>query len=262
MSECCPTTDYNLFVPRDYLNEYYRTVDVENEALLRFFAELARECRPESLVLDLGCGPTLYTLFSLARACAEIHMCDYLEANLAEIRRWLNADPDAFDWTPFTRKALELEAMLESSNDANTAREDIVAREALLRRKVTQVFKCDIRASAPLGIAGNTRYDLIVSVSCLEIVAHDLAEWREFLGHATSLLKPGGTLALMTLADATTYRSGERLFATATVNQSSLTEGLIDAGYRSDSIRVQYVPAQDPERSHYAGFLLSAAQKR
>src|SRR5579875_3915634 len=77
------------FHPRGYLNEYYAVVDQENDMLLNFYAALYKTTLPHSVMLDFGGGPTIYALISAARSVGEIYVCDYLEANLHEINRWI-----------------------------------------------------------------------------------------------------------------------------------------------------------------------------
>lgn len=40
--------------------------------------------------IDIGCGPTVHHAFPLAPFIREIHLADYLPANLAEVRLWLD----------------------------------------------------------------------------------------------------------------------------------------------------------------------------
>ena len=36
-------------------------------------------------------------------------MCDFLEENLNEIKKWLNADPQAFNWNELIKLACQIE---------------------------------------------------------------------------------------------------------------------------------------------------------
>ena len=99
----------NHFNSREYLEEYYATIGAENDQLLRFFATAYAAVPDGALLLELGGGPTLYQLVSAANAVAEIHFSDYLGQNLQEVVSWKDGLYDAFDWSAYFRRALEIE---------------------------------------------------------------------------------------------------------------------------------------------------------
>jgi hypothetical protein len=92
------------WVPREYLTDYYRVVEPDERATIAFFVDALRHAEPDQPVLLFGVGPTLHHVFLTAGAAAEIHLADYLPANLREIERSVDeADlrrvlEPGFDW--------------------------------------------------------------------------------------------------------------------------------------------------------------------
>ena len=97
------------WVPRDYLRDYYSVVEPDEHRTIAFFVDAIRDAEPDEPVLFFGVGPTLHHVFLAARKASEIHLGDYLPANLREIERWIERDPAAHDWRPFVRYTLECE---------------------------------------------------------------------------------------------------------------------------------------------------------
>ena len=60
-------------------------------------------------VLDIGTGPSLTSVMPLSEGASEIFLTGFLENERAEIHKWLNKDPNAYDWTFWLDFAAELE---------------------------------------------------------------------------------------------------------------------------------------------------------
>ena len=81
-------SDFTTFDPKEYLREYYTTIDFENDQLLQFFCTCYKDIKPQSTLLEFGIGPTLYSLITAATKVDTIHVCDRLAANLHETQLW------------------------------------------------------------------------------------------------------------------------------------------------------------------------------
>ena len=99
------------WAPRQYLADYYSTIGSDERQTIAFFVEAMRHSAPDEPVLIFGVGPTLHHVFLAAGRDNEIHLGDYLPANLAEIERWINRDADAHNWGPFVRYTLVCEGV-------------------------------------------------------------------------------------------------------------------------------------------------------
>jgi hypothetical protein len=241
------------FNPRDYLREYYADVGPENFALLQFAVKAFRRIPPDGLLLDFGGGPTIYPLIAAAKRVREIHFCDYLDANLNEVKKWLNNEPSAFDWREFVRVTLGLESQRHCTAQA------VLQRETSVRQRVTRIFKCDANNSRP--IDEPRTYDVLVSSFCAESATDDWAEWRRFFSNIVSLLKPNGFLLLSALKGATCYTVGEKLFPAVSIRENDLTRTLIEEGFDPQSIILESIPADRPWRQ-YEGLMVAIAKRR
>jgi NNMT/PNMT/TEMT family len=244
--------DYTQFNPRDYLQEYYSHVSPENFALLQFAVKAFQIIPAAGVLLDFGGGPTLYPLIAAAKQGRDIHFCDYLDANLAQVQQWLQADSEAFNWQEFVEVTLKL----ENQTDEVSA-EAVNEREAALRAQVSQVFKCDMNYLPP--IANPIEYDVVISNFCAESATDNRAQWRMFFHNTVSLVKPDGFLLLSALKGATCYAVGERFFSAVSLTEEDLKQALEEEGFEVPSLLLETVPA-DPT-SHYAGLIMILARK-
>lgn len=253
MTASTVTQDWNQFDPTAYLDEYYADIGSENLALLRFLAETYQDLPEGGVMLDFGGGPTIYPLISAATRVDEIHFSDYLEANLAEVRRWLEAEPDAFDWDPFIRVALEV----ETGSPASTA--DVNERAARIRERVTRLMRCDASRTPPIeGSPGP--YDVVLTNFCAESATSDRWQWQAYMVNIVSALKPGGRLVLSALKGATRYSVGAESFPAVDIREDDLVELLEDTGFSRKGIEVRSIPADRPTRD-YEGLMLAVAEK-
>jgi hypothetical protein len=125
------------WVPQQYLADYYRAVEPDERETIAFFVEtVAQQVKPDRPVLYFGVGPTLHHVFLAAGTASEIHLGDYLPANLAEVQRWLDNDEHAHDWSPFVRYTLQCEG-LPSPTEAEIAR----------REDLTRIDQADLRTA-------------------------------------------------------------------------------------------------------------------
>ncbi len=188
-------------------------------------------------LLNFGCGPAIDTMICFAPFCAEIHMSDYLAGNLAEVKSWVNCEPDAFDWEIFFRRALSLESEGKVS-DADVSATEISAREALVRQKMTQFLIGDAAQTHPLGQA--TNYDVLSLFFCLEAAATNIEQWQQMVKNMCNLLKPNGLLVwVMTAKQSKAYYVGDELFNIVPVKQSDIETALKDI-IVADSLNIQY----------------------
>lgn len=246
------TKDWSIFNAQAYLEEYYSDIGSENLAILHFLVRTLREVSPESILLDFGGGPTIYSLIAGAHHAREIHFCDYLESNLEQVRRWLDKDPQAFDWTEFIKTTLVLEG-------TDYSKQGIDLREEQIRQRVTQVIRCDANLFKPIPtlVSG---YDVLVTNFCAESATDSVDQWQRFIRNITSLIRPGGRLIMSSLKGASSYGVGKEVFPAVYIVEGDLIEILIGMGFDCDSIRIESVTADRPSR-HYQGLMFVTALK-
>jgi SAM-dependent methyltransferase len=223
--------------PRAYLRQFYADprVAADEQAQLAFAARKLRAAgRRFPKVLEVGCGPTVHHAAALAPYADEIHLSDYLPANLAEVRRALAGDPAAHDWTVYLGGCLAA----EGSADA-----DPVARLRLLAERVTTLQPADLREPETLGRPGS--YDLVASYYCLEAVARSRDEWARGLGHLARLLRPGGVLLLGAMRRCREYRVFDRPFPVIPVDEADFAAELARFEFAPARTEITVAPAGD-----------------
>ena len=197
------------WVPGEYLADYYGEVEPDELETIAFFVDAIREAEPGEPILFFGVGPTMHHVFLAAPHASEIHLADYLPANLREIERWLAREPGAHDWRPFVRYTLQCEG-IESPTDAQVAE-----REELTRARVTRLLEVDARHPSPL----DERYATVVSAYCADSATEDRAVWETFMAHIAGLVRPDGMFLTAALRRCRHYVVGGKRFPSADVDE-------------------------------------------
>jgi hypothetical protein len=260
MRELCITENWEEFKPEEYLKGYYSDMTSENYALLNFFTEAIQEIPEEFLsranLLDFGCGPTIYSIVSVAHSVKDIHLCDYSDANLNEVRKWLQNTSDAFDWHDFVEKAMEFERHVCNKNE-NVSEVEIKQREDLIRHRVSHIFSCDANCSPP--IAYPYSYDVLISTCCADSATTEKVTWRKYLKNICSLVNPGGFLLLSALEEASYYMVGNRAFPAVYLGEEDIEQCLIEEGFVAKN--KNFIPASEAS-SGYKGIRTVLARKQ
>ncbi len=215
-----PSSAYAAFdtewVPREYLNDYYCAVEADERATIAFFVNAMRHAEPGQPVLLFGVGPTLHHVFLTALTAAEIHLAEYLPANLHEIERWLVGAPEAHNWRPFVEYTLECEGVTRPTEDL------VRDRERLVRSKVTALLGGDARDADPLRARGSAPYGVVISAYCADSATADRATWESYMRNIAGLVRPGGLFITAALRNSTGYVVGSRLFPSASVDEADI----------------------------------------
>jgi uncharacterized protein len=242
------------FDPRRYLEEHFLEIDEEYTGLYQFWCA-AVQAMPRGLrALELGVGPTVYSTIPLAERFREVHLADYVEGNLAEIRKWLQNTPDAFDWRPHIARVLRSEGRC-------TTHRDLAQREARLRQVVSRVTTCDLRTERPLGQELDP-YDLVTAHYCTECAATNYRQWRRIIRNICGLIKPGGWLMLSVASRLRLFRRYAESLPwgpAPKVNRPRIEAALKDAGIDAASVQLKLLRA--PQRRGYKGTYLVFARK-
>lgn len=236
------------WVPQEYLADYYRVVEPDERATIAFFAEAMKEAPAGDAVLIFGTGPTLHHVFLAAPKASEIHLADYLPANLEEIERWRRRDPAAHDWRAFVRYTLECEGLSVPTD------EDVTRREELTRSKITRLLQVDARRPVPL----EQRYATVISAYCADSATDDRAAWTTLMANITGLVGPGGLFLTAALRRCRSYLVGDKRFPSANVDEHDLRRVLAPAF----SPRVHVRHLQGHEAQGYSSIVLADARRR
>lgn len=244
---------FDTFDPRGYLNEYYSSIDFENNALLKFYVDCYKNMSPTTTLLEFGGGPTIYASIAAAPKVKEIHFCDCVNANLEEVKLWKNTSTNAFNWNLFIQRVLEHEGI------KHITLQQIENRAELLRKKLTTFLYCDAFQKQPLGYKSDKLYDIVQTNFVAESVTTSKKEWRNILKNITSLIKPGGTLILSAIKNSSYYHIDKKRFPAVSVNEEDLVKTLKRLGFDKLEI-VRTIDANKPYRG-YDGFIFIKARR-
>ena len=206
------------WVPDDYLTDYYSELEPDEAETIPFIVDALRDADPQEPLLFFGVGPTLHHVFAAADRVPEIHLADYLPANLRKIQDWIERRPGAHDWRPFVRYTLESEGLASPSEPM------ILAREQLTRARITALLEADARDREPLP----RLYGTVVSAYCADSATDDRATWETYMRNITGLVAPGGLFVTAALRRSRGYVVGGRTFPSANVDERDFDAVLAD----------------------------------
>ncbi|KAM4652792.1 nicotinamide N-methyltransferase-like [Discoglossus pictus] len=222
------------FNPKDYLDTYYATEKVTlvgewmNFSLTNLHETFTTGGVKGDTLIDIGCGPTIYHLLSACEVFKNIITSDFLPQNTAEVEKWLNKDPSAFDWTPVIKFVCGLEGNSENCKK----------KEETLRRIMKQVLKCDVTKDNPLEPHVLPPADCVLSCLCLEVPCKDINDFCNNLRNLKSLIKPGGHLIVLSSLNCSFWYSGKTCFSSVSINKESMERVFNEAGYKIEKMVV------------------------
>lgn len=246
--------DFGGFEPADYLAEYYAGIGEENDALLGFLARAYASLPVGASLVEVGGGPTVYQLVAAAGRGAAITFAEPVPANRQAVKAWVAAQPGAFDWRPFVRRALEHEGVVDPPGSA------VNERERQLRASLRHFRTCDVLSPAPLG-ALSPQFDAVGSHFVTESITADRSAWKWGLANLVGLLRPGGRLVLSSLEGATSWRAGDRTFPAVPLTADDVVGALEDLGVRVDLVEridAETGDATSPTHQGYLGMVFAA----
>ncbi|KAK8779097.1 hypothetical protein V5799_019562 [Amblyomma americanum] len=175
-------------------------------------------------LLEVGCGPTVYTAMAASVAFERIVMADLVPANVREVRKWLDAAPDAKDWTLFA----ERQAAQEGARNLKEGADAVIART---RRAVRDVTLCNI-AEPGVFLDGRqgAQFDAVVACLCLDSGSVDQAAHRCATRNLAALLKPGGMLVACGVTGNPYYTLCTKRFPSLVSCEDSIRDSLLRAG--------------------------------
>lgn len=241
-------SEYADWSPRRYLEEYYSGIMPDERFCLEFLVDSLRKVPDVEVALDFGSGPVISHVLPLVTKAQEVHLSEYVESNLTELRKWLSADKTAYDWSLFTETVLQFEG------HQNPTALDIQQRELDVRQKVTQVIPGDVRENHPLGEAKHDFYPLVTAHYCAEGISLNKDEWRTYMGNIMSMVQAGGTLITSACGSGTYYRVGENCFPSTELNPQDVLSCFLENGFVNLDIRVRDLPEYAEQGFFYTIF--------
>ena len=241
--------------PGAYLKEYYSEIEPEERETIAFFVDALKDADRTQPALIFGVGPTLHHAFLAAEKVSEIHLGEYLPANVREIERWLRRDPEAHDWRRFVEYTLECEGL------DRPAPEEITFREEMTRVRITDLLHVDLRSENPLGVETKCRYATVISAYCADSTTGDKAEWAAYMQRIAGLVRPGGMLLLAALRRSRGYVVGGKTFPSANIDEEDMRKVLEPRFGRGD-LTIKVCKIDGPAANGYSGVVLACACDR
>lgn len=223
----------NDFDARKYLDTYY-TVDPKTKEItkeLQFFLTFLNnvfssgQVKGQSLI-EIGAGPSICLILSACEIFEKIYVTDYFQGNLDEIKKWLNSENDAFDWSPYLKFTCDLE------NNGSTP--DM--KKEKLRRNVS-LMKSDVTLSNPLQPNSLPLTDCVLMAGCLICACKTVTDFKTALKNIVSLIKLGGHLIISDYFGATYYFVGEAKFPLLTLDENTVKEALVESGCKIEEFQ-------------------------
>ncbi|KAI8480430.1 hypothetical protein Bbelb_418430 [Branchiostoma belcheri] len=214
------------FKPREYLDKHFSafTGTDDKECVQLFIMDHLHQTFGSGIfqgkrLLDIGTGPSVLSVLSASKYFSDITCSDYLPVCREELQRWVDGDPEAFDWGAYFRYISKLEG--------NSSSPDEIA--ARLRKAIKAVVHCDVKQSNPLCTESVDPFDVVVSSFCLELACDSPDQYRAGVGNMASLVKHGGGLVLLGDFKNNIIVETEK-FADFELNQAFLRDALASHG--------------------------------
>lgn len=254
-SSTVEVSSFNLhWSPTAYLREFYTDVQPDEIETIAFLVRLGKKIAYPQKILEFGCGPTLHHIFPFVPYASEIHMGDFLESNLEEIRKWIEDEKDAHDWDKFISYTLKCEGRVDPT------RKDIENRKQAAREKIVKYVRVDAKKSDPAGRELRETYPVVISCYCADSATNDQGNFTLFIRNIVSLIKPGGLFVLACLRNAKHYRVGSLNFPSANVSEDLLAD-ILKLDFYPGTITIEVRELPDHERQGYTSIILAYATK-
>ncbi|XP_066463026.1 nicotinamide N-methyltransferase-like isoform X2 [Eleutherodactylus coqui] len=216
----------NRFDARKYLDFFYKMdpktqkVDEESKFSLTFLSNLFSSGRVKGQsLIEIGAGPTIHYILSACETFEKIYLTDYSQESLDEIKKWLNRNNDAFDWSPYIRFVCDLE------NNGSTLNQ----KEEKIRRNVS-LMKCDVTFTNPLHPKSLPLTDCLLMTSCLTSACNTFKDFKIAVKNTVSLLKPGGHLIMYDYLGSSYYFVGEEKLSLLPIDEKIVLESVLESG--------------------------------
>ncbi|MGK5683272.1 hypothetical protein [Actinoplanes sp. URMC 104] len=181
--------DWDLWPVSDYVDEIYRAVQPDDDAVLAHHSAFYRRFEPGHFgrSLELGAGPNLYPLMVAAAVSRDIEAVEPSAASVAYLDQQLREGPDD-SWQLFYRRCRELQPALPAT-----------LGEALGRVRVRRGGARDLTPDT---------YDLASMHFVAESATEDREEFRELCHAYAGSVHRGGWLVAAFMENMGRYRIG------------------------------------------------------
>jgi hypothetical protein len=227
------STDCNGFDPEEYIKavlptpkEIRSSISIPTGGgfasfLLKHLAShYAAEAQSNQKILDYGCGSSIPFSISAAARASKLVLAEYAEQNREHLKKWLDGESSAHDWSPYFKYVVEI--LEERSSEV------AIQREEEFRNKA-RVISCDINKES--FIEESDTYDTVMSFLCLDSGCRDTNAFKAGMKKLASLVKDGGYLLLCTT------RRENSDFGYYTINSTKISNVALKRDFIIESIK-------------------------
>ena len=242
------TKDYSQFSARAYLEEYYAEIcdDYEDIFLSAFYHDAYRFLPDNLNVVEVGGGPVISQLISASRKAESITLSDYKKENLAEVKKWVNKEPDAFNWDGYFRLVLGIEGTA-------ITKENVAAAKERLRSKIKKFIQCNIFESNMFAPNKIGPFDVVSTSFCPESITDNEKDYTKAIKNLISQLKPNGKLIMMLIRNAKCYTISDKKFSCFSIDEKGMERLLTK--YGMSKIEFRSIPVDYGEGFEYDGLM-------
>lgn len=244
--------DWDEWNPRVYLETYFNNLGPDSfEAWKFLIRELKALNKPKQKIIDFGAGPTLFAAIPIAPYAKELHMVEYQQRNLDEIQKWLDLNPNAYNWDNCIGEVLKLEGATPSQVNIEKRKLDL--------RKISKLMTCDASRKPP--IPSNEKYPIVVSTYCADSATSSKTVWQTYMENMFTLLETNGVMLLTALRRCSYYRVGNYSFPCANIDEFDLENLLIKNGFSKSNFKIEVCQA-DRSSEGFEGLIFAKIENR
>ncbi|XP_078496051.1 nicotinamide N-methyltransferase-like [Lissotriton helveticus] len=213
------------FNPRKVLETYFiQDSDFFDDTITQVFTKFLNfsssgDVKGNSLIA-LCFGPFAYYTLPLCDNFNEITFACADDKSIQEMQKWLKNEPDTMDYSHAMKMICELQATGETWTE----------KEPVLKRKFKKILKYDVMSSNPLSPVTHPQADCLLLAHCVEHFVQDKKCYCEALKNVCTLVKPGGTLIMVTKFYATFFMCGDFKIPVFCLDEDILKDALKGAG--------------------------------
>jgi hypothetical protein len=206
--------EYHDFRPIEYLYQFYLNENKENTYCLNFLVDSANYIWKDwnlekRTLIELGGGPSLFSVIPLSLIAKEIYFTDYLKYNLNIIQDWLNKK-EHFLWDHFIEKTLYLEQQKFDHHDFYVSPRLVEHRKEVIRRRWKKNFELDLKSFS----IEPQQYDLVSCHFVPECIVDNSNDFLFVLQNILSYSKENGFLLFSFFLEANHLKVGRSVYST------------------------------------------------
>ncbi|KAM9299267.1 indolethylamine N-methyltransferase-like [Gastrophryne carolinensis] len=210
------------FTARCLLDTYFCTDSITGDELLKFPLEKIYQVFEKGhihgcLLIDMSCGPVIPHLHSPCEYFKQILLLRATDSCIFELRRWLHDRTGAFCWKHATSFVAEKQGKGDLCEH----------KEMQLKDKICHVLKCDLETENITGPLETPQGDCITTLWFLDAICKNQNDYLRKLRKMLTYLKPGGTLIMLGVLNATYYTNNGERFHAFTYNKEFVCSALV-----------------------------------